>query len=109
MQWLCNHEDQNMQRMAVAIISILAAKVSQQREPVYFISACDDQVAALGLVIRVHSLPLTSLVFLFRFFRQLSTEQTAQLGAELYIVKVNTKLHSPLLVSQPVSRVPSVM
>uniref|UniRef100_A0A4W3IDQ1 Zyg-11 family member, cell cycle regulator n=1 Tax=Callorhinchus milii TaxID=7868 RepID=A0A4W3IDQ1_CALMI len=26
MQWLCNHEDQNMQRMAVAIISILAAK-----------------------------------------------------------------------------------
>ncbi|KAM9435116.1 protein zyg-11 homolog isoform 2-T2 [Clarias gariepinus] len=43
MQWLCNHEDQNMQRMAVAIISILAAK--------------------------------------------LSTEQTAQLGAELYIVK----------------------
>lgn len=27
MQWLCNHEDQNMQRMAVAIISILAAKV----------------------------------------------------------------------------------
>ncbi|XP_069006152.1 protein zyg-11 homolog isoform X1 [Embiotoca jacksoni] len=44
MQWLCNHEDQNMQRMAVAIISILAAK-------------------------------------------QLSTEQTAQLGAELFIVK----------------------
>uniref|UniRef100_A0A8D3DI16 Zyg-11 family member, cell cycle regulator n=1 Tax=Scophthalmus maximus TaxID=52904 RepID=A0A8D3DI16_SCOMX len=44
MQWLCNHEDQNMQRMAVAIISILAAK--------------------------------------------LSTEQTAQLGAELFIVKV---------------------
>uniref|UniRef100_A0AAY4CTY3 Protein zer-1 homolog-like C-terminal domain-containing protein n=1 Tax=Denticeps clupeoides TaxID=299321 RepID=A0AAY4CTY3_9TELE len=43
MQWLCNHEDQNMQRMAVAIISILAAK--------------------------------------------LSTEQTAQLGAELFIVK----------------------
>ncbi|XP_017311984.1 protein zyg-11 homolog [Ictalurus punctatus] len=43
MQWLCNHEDQNMQRMAVAIISILAAK--------------------------------------------LSTEQTAQLGAELNIVK----------------------
>uniref|UniRef100_A0A665UR77 Zyg-11 family member B, cell cycle regulator n=1 Tax=Echeneis naucrates TaxID=173247 RepID=A0A665UR77_ECHNA len=41
MQWLCNHEDQNMQRMAVAIISILAAK--------------------------------------------LSTEQTAQLGAELFI------------------------
>ncbi|KAJ3598914.1 hypothetical protein NHX12_032877 [Muraenolepis orangiensis] len=41
MQWLCNHEDQNMQRMAVAIISILA----------------------------------------------LSTEQTAQLGAELFIVK----------------------
>uniref|UniRef100_A0A3B4B4B9 Protein zer-1 homolog-like C-terminal domain-containing protein n=1 Tax=Periophthalmus magnuspinnatus TaxID=409849 RepID=A0A3B4B4B9_9GOBI len=41
--WLCNHEDQNMQRMAVAIISILAAK--------------------------------------------LSTEQTAQLGAELFIVK----------------------
>uniref|UniRef100_A0A8C2ZHW1 Zyg-11 family member, cell cycle regulator n=1 Tax=Cyclopterus lumpus TaxID=8103 RepID=A0A8C2ZHW1_CYCLU len=29
MQWLCNHEDQNMQRMAVAIISILAAKVNQ--------------------------------------------------------------------------------
>uniref|UniRef100_A0A671NM25 Protein zyg-11 homolog n=1 Tax=Sinocyclocheilus anshuiensis TaxID=1608454 RepID=A0A671NM25_9TELE len=29
MQWLCNHEDQNMQRMAVAIISILAAKVSR--------------------------------------------------------------------------------
>lgn len=28
MQWLCNHEDQNMQRMAVAIISILAAKVN---------------------------------------------------------------------------------
>ncbi|KAG7263352.1 hypothetical protein CRUP_027934 [Coryphaenoides rupestris] len=27
MQWLCNHDDQNMQRMAVAIISILAAKV----------------------------------------------------------------------------------
>uniref|UniRef100_A0A8D3BPR4 Zyg-11 family member, cell cycle regulator n=1 Tax=Scophthalmus maximus TaxID=52904 RepID=A0A8D3BPR4_SCOMX len=26
MQWLCNHEDQNMQRMAVAIISILANK-----------------------------------------------------------------------------------
>ncbi|XP_041704825.1 protein zyg-11 homolog isoform X2 [Coregonus clupeaformis] len=44
MQWLCNHEDQNMQRMAVAIISILAAK--------------------------------------------LSTEQTAQLGAELFIVKL---------------------
>ncbi|XP_075011843.1 protein zyg-11 homolog B isoform X4 [Calonectris borealis] len=43
MQWLCNHEDQNMQRMAVAIISILAAK--------------------------------------------LSTEQTAQLGAELFIVR----------------------
>ncbi|XP_046907095.1 protein zyg-11 homolog isoform X2 [Hypomesus transpacificus] len=43
MQWLCNHEDQNMQRMAVAIISILAAK--------------------------------------------LSTEQTAHLGAELFIVK----------------------
>lgn len=43
MQWLCNHEDQNMQRMAVAIISILAAK--------------------------------------------LSTEQTAQLGEELSIVK----------------------
>lgn len=43
MQWLCNHEDQNMQRMAVAIISILAAK--------------------------------------------LSTEQTAQLGSELFIVK----------------------
>uniref|UniRef100_A0A674PP46 Zyg-11 family member, cell cycle regulator n=1 Tax=Takifugu rubripes TaxID=31033 RepID=A0A674PP46_TAKRU len=43
MQWLCNHEDQNMQRMAVAIISILAAK--------------------------------------------LSTEQTAQLGAEMFIVK----------------------
>ncbi|KAM9762428.1 protein zyg-11 homolog [Menidia menidia] len=43
MQWLCNHEDQNMQRMAVAIISILAAK--------------------------------------------LSTDQTAQLGAELFIVK----------------------
>ncbi|XP_059840203.1 protein zyg-11 homolog [Hypanus sabinus] len=43
MQWLCNHEDQNMQRMAVAIISILAAK--------------------------------------------LSTEQTAQLGTELFIVK----------------------
>ncbi|XP_048064500.1 protein zyg-11 homolog isoform X1 [Megalobrama amblycephala] len=50
MQWLCNHEDQNMQRMAVAIISILAAKVSS------------------------HSL-------------RLSTEQTAQLGAELFIVK----------------------
>uniref|UniRef100_V9KBE5 Protein zyg-11-like B n=1 Tax=Callorhinchus milii TaxID=7868 RepID=V9KBE5_CALMI len=46
MQWLCNHEDQNMQRMAVAIISILAAK--------------------------------------------LSTEQTAQLGTELFIVKVST-------------------
>uniref|UniRef100_A0A3B4FIP9 Zyg-11 family member B, cell cycle regulator n=1 Tax=Pundamilia nyererei TaxID=303518 RepID=A0A3B4FIP9_9CICH len=30
MQWLCNHEDQNMQRMAVAIISILAAKVHLQ-------------------------------------------------------------------------------
>ncbi|NWV36451.1 ZY11B protein, partial [Grantiella picta] len=44
MQWLCNHEDQNMQRMAVAIISILAAK--------------------------------------------LSTEQTAQLGAELFIVRI---------------------
>uniref|UniRef100_A0A3Q2YA37 Zyg-11 family member, cell cycle regulator n=1 Tax=Hippocampus comes TaxID=109280 RepID=A0A3Q2YA37_HIPCM len=29
MQWLCNHEDQNMQRMAVAIISILAAKSKQ--------------------------------------------------------------------------------
>ncbi|TNM87459.1 hypothetical protein fugu_005680 [Takifugu bimaculatus] len=29
MQWLCNHEDQNMQRMAVAIISILAAKSRQ--------------------------------------------------------------------------------
>lgn len=29
MQWLCNHEDQNMQRMAVAIISILAAKVPE--------------------------------------------------------------------------------
>lgn len=43
MQWLCNHEDQNMQRMAVAIISILAAK--------------------------------------------LSTEQTAQLGTELFIVR----------------------
>ncbi|KAJ1170241.1 hypothetical protein NDU88_002122 [Pleurodeles waltl] len=43
MQWLCNHEDQTMQRMAVAIISILAAK--------------------------------------------LLTEQTAQLGAELFIVK----------------------
>ncbi|XP_051789209.1 protein zyg-11 homolog isoform X1 [Erpetoichthys calabaricus] len=43
MQWLCNHEDQNMQRMAVAIISILAAK--------------------------------------------LSTEQTAQLGAEIFIVR----------------------
>ncbi|MBN3274247.1 ZY11B protein, partial [Polyodon spathula] len=43
MQWLCNYEDQNMQRMAVAIISILAAK--------------------------------------------LSTEQTAQLGAELFIVR----------------------
>ncbi|KAM6962880.1 protein zyg-11 homolog [Aplochiton taeniatus] len=43
MQWLCNHEDQNMQRMAVAIISILAAK--------------------------------------------LSTDQTAQLGGELFIVK----------------------
>uniref|UniRef100_A0A2K6LKZ9 Protein zer-1 homolog-like C-terminal domain-containing protein n=1 Tax=Rhinopithecus bieti TaxID=61621 RepID=A0A2K6LKZ9_RHIBE len=28
MQWLCNHEDQNMQRMAVAIISILAAKAA---------------------------------------------------------------------------------
>lgn len=31
MQWLCNHEDQNMQRMAVAIISILAAKVNARR------------------------------------------------------------------------------
>ncbi|XP_067273310.1 protein zyg-11 homolog isoform X1 [Pseudorasbora parva] len=50
MQWLCNHEDQNMQRMAVAIISILAAKVSS-------------------------------------YSLRLSTEQTAQLGAELFIVK----------------------
>ncbi|KAK2501529.1 hypothetical protein MC885_007295 [Smutsia gigantea] len=48
MQWLCNHEDQNMQRMAVAIISILAAK--------------------------------------------LSTEQTAQLGAELFIVREIAKM-----------------
>uniref|UniRef100_H3A2E0 Zyg-11 family member, cell cycle regulator, like n=1 Tax=Latimeria chalumnae TaxID=7897 RepID=H3A2E0_LATCH len=45
MQWLCNHEDHNMQRMAVAIISIIL------------------------------------------FIRLLSTEQTAQLGAELFIVK----------------------
>lgn len=27
MQWLCNHENQNMQRMAVNISSILALKV----------------------------------------------------------------------------------
>lgn len=33
MQWLCNHEDQNMQRMAVAIISILAAKVPELMVP----------------------------------------------------------------------------
>ncbi|XP_053549438.1 protein zyg-11 homolog B isoform X1 [Bombina bombina] len=56
MQWLCNHEDQNMQRMAVAIISILAAKM------------------------------YTS-VLLLRRNRELSTEQTAQLGAELFIVR----------------------
>uniref|UniRef100_S4R671 Zyg-11 family member, cell cycle regulator n=1 Tax=Petromyzon marinus TaxID=7757 RepID=S4R671_PETMA len=31
MQWLCNHDDQNMQRMAVAIISILAAKLSTEQ------------------------------------------------------------------------------
>uniref|UniRef100_A0A8C4QPY4 Zyg-11 family member, cell cycle regulator n=1 Tax=Eptatretus burgeri TaxID=7764 RepID=A0A8C4QPY4_EPTBU len=31
MQWLCKHEDQNMQRMAVAIISILAAKLSTEQ------------------------------------------------------------------------------
>lgn len=51
----------------------------------------DDLVTVLSLVICLHSLRMTS-VFLF----QLSTEQTAQLGAELYIVKVNIKLHTSL-------------
>lgn len=74
MQWLCNHEDQNMQRMAVAIISILAAKVT------------------LCHISNYHELfsHLTSLIL----FLQLSTEQTAQLGAELFIVKVPS-LHTP--------------
>uniref|UniRef100_UPI00358DF7B0 protein zyg-11 homolog B-like n=1 Tax=Myxine glutinosa TaxID=7769 RepID=UPI00358DF7B0 len=42
MQWLCKHEDQNMQRMAVAIISILAAKSSnppQQLQDGQFVSS----------------------------------------------------------------------
>lgn len=65
-------------------------------------------MAVLGLVIRVRSLHLTSIVFFFspfRFFYQLSTEQTAQLGAELNIVKVNIKLRVSLHVSQPLSRI----
>ncbi|KAH0618613.1 hypothetical protein JD844_017984 [Phrynosoma platyrhinos] len=57
MQWLCNHEDQNMQRMAVAIISILAAK--------------------------------------------LSTEQTAQLGAELFIVRLKAPSEEQMISAEP--------
>uniref|UniRef100_A0A8D0QVS2 Podocan n=1 Tax=Sus scrofa TaxID=9823 RepID=A0A8D0QVS2_PIG len=69
MQWLCNHEDQNMQRMAVAIISILAAK--------------------------------------------LSTEQTAQLGAELFIVRNNIaevqELHSELMWKDFIDHISSLL
>lgn len=73
MQWLCNHEDQNMQRMAVAIISILAAKV------------CHLFIFSFTFFLTV----LNSCQPLSLFFcPQLSTEQTAQLGAELFIVKV---------------------
>lgn len=68
MQWLCNHEDQNMQRMAVAIISILAAKVSELRRWVRFIFNREDLVAVLGLVICAHSLHLTFIVFFFCLF-----------------------------------------
>ncbi|XP_025260640.1 protein zyg-11 homolog B isoform X4 [Macaca mulatta] len=69
MQWLCNHEDQNMQRMAVAIISILAAK--------------------------------------------LSTEQTAQLGTELFIVRNNIaevqELHSELMWKDFIDHISSLL
>lgn len=71
MQWLCNHEDQNMQRMAVAIISILAAKVCFA----FNLSLC----ILCTSVRQPYNLNL---------LYQLSTEQTAQLGAELFIVKV---------------------
>lgn len=46
MQWLCNHEDQNMQRMAVAIISILAAKVNVVVR-VFFFNFCIVTFASL--------------------------------------------------------------
>ena len=77
MQWLCNHEDQNMQRMAVAIISILAAKV------------CCVELFMHSWHICWVAPKLVDVCFF-----QLSTEQTAQLGAELFIVKVG--FSSPL-------------
>lgn len=75
MQWLCNHEDQNMQRMAVAIISILAAKVHH-----LFIFSLT--------FFFLNYVKLLPNFLIFMFCPQLSTEQTAQLGAELFIVKV---------------------
>lgn len=73
MQWLCNHEDQNMQRMAVAIISILAAKVQNLNFDM------------ISQIVFLNSLKNADYSFVYL---QLSTEQTAQLGAELFIVRV---------------------
>lgn len=77
MQWLCNHEDQNMQRMAVAIISILAAKVNVV-----------VRVFFCFFLIFIYHICLSHLTHIL-FLAQLSTEQTAQLGAEMFIVKVS--------------------
>lgn len=78
MQWLCNHEDQNMQRMAVAIISILAAKVYIVWLYLYHTGSCSC----------IHNMCRTVLKLIIVCLSQLSTEQTAQLGAELFIVRV---------------------
>lgn len=91
MQWLCNHEDQNMQRMAVAIISILAAKV------------CIVLISHALLLMHSQHICRVIVKLLNVCFYQLSTEQTAQLGAELFIVKVrfSSQLYSlplPLLI-----------
>lgn len=89
MQWLCNHEDQNMQRMAVAIISILAAKVKQ--------SWC--------VFFSCHVLSPSSHTCAV-FLVQLSTEQTAQLGAEMFIVKVRFPSHSAAFSHLPFAHFP---
>ena len=120
MQWLCNHEDQNMQRMAVAIISILAAKVGRgYRHTVHrlllcitiFTSANSSLQPPVSFVLPLlphsfsHSLHLSLFLHLSVPLSvspptlQLSTEQTAQLGAELFIVKVRASSAERLVIT----------